>query len=189
MSVMSPQQVILSALHIDGSPALPQALDVPGAGRVPVWNDAQRSEAGGATLFEFRHFGTGRLVVFQLVAITAWSTPEEGEAPVSLRGAFVAWAPAEDRRGKNPIYAFLAPITRGMGLKKAGWDVEQDADGAFVIPALDADGGAHALEVKAAWPEGWRKRLPGDAPGDPLADPPVPPAPPTGARCLGLVIA
>lgn len=104
----------------------------------------------------------------------------------SRRVLAVVYTPGSTRDAQAPFTALVADL--GVDVVKS-WAVVENADGTLRVPALVADGTAVGTAVKAAWPADWRVRLPGDSPGDPLAVPPVPAAPPSGPLCLGAVIA
>jgi hypothetical protein len=87
----------------------------------------------------------------------------------------VVYTPAPTR---DDVTAFQALVTDlGADVVKS-WSVSLSADGSLRVPALDSDNTTIGTNVKTAWPTTWRLPLPGDPVGAP-----------TGARCLGSVLA
>lgn len=171
-SVMAPRIVLLVADADDGA-------------RMPanVGGDAihdgnpQPINVGGYPGREYR--GTGLvLVVVKLAAATV----------ATKRVVLVlAWLDADDRQDAlGRIPAFLGRLGADV---VAQWPCVLGADGAFESPSLEADVRTIAAAVRARWPDTWRRRLPTDDPGDPYAEPPRAPAPPTGMRIVGAVLA
>jgi hypothetical protein len=79
---------------------------------------------------------------------------------------------------KDDVSVFTDLVTDlGADVAKS-WRTVLNADGSLRVPALDADVTTIGTNVKAVWPATWRVWLP----GDPLGAP-------TGARCLGSVLA
>ena len=174
MSVMSPR-VVLGAVT-NGEPQLPQSL-----GAFAVWSRRDVADVGGSPSFEYRH-PTGRLVVVQRVALCALPDGRDG-------ALYVAWVPSTSRTGHNAVFSTLATALVSRGLMVAWWSCDETPEGALVCSALDTDATPAGTTARAAWPADWRVRLPTDDNGDPFGSPPVAPAPPTGQRCLGVVIA
>jgi hypothetical protein len=123
---------------------------------------------------EFRRDDERLFVVQKIVAATV---------NTSRYVLVVVWAPALTRDSQS-VFAGIAAdldveIVRKADGSLATWPTLLHADGSLRVPALDADASALATQVKAVWPAWWRVRLATDA-----VD-----APPTGARCLALVMA
>lgn len=150
-------------------PPLPREL-----GGVPVWSHVAECPIGERPAWEFRHPEHGRCLVLQSVADT-----RDG------RHVYVAWVPANERAGANPVFAALAPVLRMVGTLTAWWHCAE-VDGTL-RPELDDTPEADA--VREAWPATWRVQLESDKPGDPFADPPVPPASPSGPQMIAEVLA
>jgi len=184
-SVMSPRVVlgarpssVATVRRVEGVEIVEEQITIPNLpasiGGQPVWSEVVKVSTGSRDAFEFRHPELGRLVTIQDV----------GPSSSGLH-VFVAWVPALEREGSNPIFDALAPALIASGVLVAFWPCVE-VDGA-ILPELDAS--PEADLVRAAWPSSWRVRLAGDSLGDPLGSPLVAPSPPTGPIMLGEIIA
>lgn len=173
---MAPR-VALFVRGADDAPTLPQTI-----GGADFWEEWHPSRVGDYPAREYRHRSGNCLVLVRVAAVQLTDT---------RNGALVVvWLPAMGRTG--PVPQKLVDVFQSLAASNhlvKQWACTLDADGAFTVPALDADATAIGTRAKSVWPSTWRKRLPGDSNGDPFAVPPVPAAAPTGPRCLGVVLA
>jgi hypothetical protein len=178
-------RIALIVTDPDGFPQLPEDADEDVNGTITarkLWRRIDPCEVGGYPAREYRDPDTGILIVIQKVAAVV--------GPGGVNGALcVVWAPATARDGENATFQRIAaaPIVAALVVKS--WGTQLNADGSIRVPALNSDNTVLGTLAKSVWPTEWRVRLVTDDNGDPLADPPIPPAPPTGARCIGAVLA
>lgn len=144
-NVTSPRIVLGAAPN--PAPPLPAEL-----GGIPIWSERVECLIGGCLSWEYRHPEYGLSAVVQLVSVL-------GE-----RAIYVAWVPAQERDGANPVFAALAPALVASGALAGHWACSF-ASGMF-RPLLDASPGA--AEVLAGWPLAWRDATEeGEPPGAP----------------------
>lgn len=170
-AVMRPEVWLLSTTG--GVPDYPAQVTVDDGGTprvVPVWDVELTASVGGLPTREYRHrLYPARVSVLQRVAAVTLPGPRPG-------AIVLWWVPASARLGTNGLADAIRDAVGADLLKR--WPCALHASGAIVVPVLDADGTAPATLVKGAWPSTWRLPLPGDVEGTP-----------TGARCLGVVLA
>jgi hypothetical protein len=215
MRFMSPQQVVNCAVDREGIPTIPSTVTMANGNMVTIWDDREHEPVPiEHPSTEFRRYGNTRRETTQLLRLTLIAYTHSGSeqsptpapythpytgalvtpaAPPAIvyptRGVFVAWAAGLSRIARSDAFDTVATRLRTLGVLTARWDVDRDADGDFVVPALDADATAAGTRARAVWPAWWRKRLPTDSNGDMMATPPIAPSPPTGPRKIGLLLA
>ncbi len=163
-----------------GVPQIPQTLTLDDAGTprvVKVWDTFESLSVGGFPARELRTNENDRLCV--LVRASAITLPD------TRTGAIViAWHTVPSKAATlSPLWQAFETALAANVVK--AWACDLDADGAWLVSAMDAAGGAAGALAQANWPVLWRKRLVTDFNGDLV----TPAAPPTGPRCIGAVLA
>jgi hypothetical protein len=163
--VMSPR-IALLALDGEGAASFGEIVN----GR-RWWSRREACSVGDYPAFEFRHPADDVIVV--LVRVVSRQLPD------GRQGALVVvWVVADTRTGASSWLADFAQDLTAANVLIKHWACEI-VDGVFVSPALASDNTQVGTAVKNSWPANWRVRLETD-----LAE-----SQPTGARCLGVVIA
>jgi len=161
------RSIVLGAASADGYANLPATI----AG-VPVWTE--RAFIAELDAWDYRDAALSRLVVVQRITT----------CPMGVIN--VAYFPADILDGANALATQLTPALAQMGLLFGIWPIADDG----TIAAVEADVGAAASAVVAAWPTLWRQRLANDAQGSaPGVVPVVAASPPSGPRIVALSMA
>lgn len=138
-----------------------------------IWDRMDVTSVGGYPTRVYTSAG-GSLIAIQRIAVSG------------TRVLCVVWAPAGARDALSTWLQRVMSADDAATRVLAQWAIVVDGSGNLTSPALEADAGALATAVKALWPAGWRVLLAGDA-GDPRNG--VPATGPSGARCIGAVLA
>jgi hypothetical protein len=181
-AAMSPRLGIIKA-DVDGWPILPQVCEIEYQGATivaPVWDQYFPCSVGGYDAREFRYYAYDRL--FVVVRVASVTLPDSSPALLSI-----AFVPSAGIVGANATWDLVAHGPTMAPVIVAQWEIEQDADGALVVPSLESDSSDAATLAKAAWPADWRKRLVTDQP-DPAGGEFAPMPLPTGPRIIGIGI-
>jgi len=161
------RSLTLGAPAADGYANLPQSI----AGNI-VWTERNYNDQLDA--WDYRDDQLGRLVTVQRVATCSSGVVSVAYFPVDIPDA------------ANALATQLTPALFQMGLLFGIWSIADDG----TIAAVEADAGAAASAVVAAWPTLWRQRLATDARGSALGVVPVVAAsPPSGPRFVALAMA
>jgi hypothetical protein len=157
-------RIVYGTISGDGSPPLPATI-----GATQVYSERHFIAGVALPYFDHLHIGAGGLDIRLCVALIAQVD--------STHAVWCAWspnAPADVSR-----WGALVPALRSLSLISSVWLCDADGLG---ISAVEADAGADAAAVMAAWPAAWRYWAAGDVRPDPIGG--VVGSGPSGARCL-----
>lgn len=156
-------RIVYGTIAGDGSPPLPATI---GATTLYSQRSPTPDHAGPIPYWHHLHPASGIILCVGLIAQVD-----------STHAAWVAWspnAPADVTR-----WGALVPALKGLGLVSSVWLCDADGLG---ISAVEADAGADAAAVMAAWPTSWRYWTGTDV--RPNAQLGIAGSGPSGARCL-----